>query len=209
MLPSGQDIMRFEANMNQYISANPDLVLFIDPFQLMSLAKDNVKLAHLLFRQGQKKMLLDRQNQAAQNSQMNAQAQQESLKIKAEADGQLMQQELTMKGQLESVMSESRMKETILKGVFDIYSKGVQMPSELDALSKEIIQNVGLPLFAQNLMAAEQVQQEEEAIAQQEQQGQEEQGQPQEEMQEQMQEEGQEEQPIEEEMQMNEDQIMQ
>ena len=201
MLPSGQDIMRFEANMNQYITANPDLVLFIDPFQLMRVAKDNVKLAETLFRQGQKKMLLDRQNQAAQNAQMNAQAQQESLKLKAEADAQLMQQELTMKGQLESSMSEGRMKETILKGVFDIYSKGIQMPSELNALSQEIIQNVGLPLFAQNVMAAEQIAQEQEAMAAQEQ------AEAQESPMEQMQEV---EQPTEEEeMQMQEEQVMQ
>ncbi|MCV6895594.1 hypothetical protein OE181_25740, partial [Escherichia coli] len=48
-------------------------------------------------------------------------------------------------------------KEIILSGIFGIYSKGLQIPSELKGLETEMIQNVALPLFAENMANAEAV----------------------------------------------------
>jgi hypothetical protein len=52
---------------------------------------------------------------------------------------------------LEVVLSKEKQKQTILEGIFSIYSKGLQVPSELKGLETEILQNVALPLFAENM----------------------------------------------------------
>jgi len=70
-----------------------------------------------------------------------------------------MQDEVEAKGMIESLMSKEKQKEIILTGIFGIYQKGVPMPPELTGLRDEIIKNVGIPLFAQNVEAVSQMQQ--------------------------------------------------
>ena len=173
MLPTDQDILNFEASMNQYIAANPDLILFIDPFRLRRIAREDTKLAEELFRQGQKRMLLDRRNQAKENSEMNAKAQQESLAMKGQIDKDLMQTEILIKSELEKNISANQQKQTILAGIIDIYAKGLQMPPELSQLAQQVITNLALPLAAENAQAEAQLQQtaNEEIAASAEQQG--------------------------------------
>jgi hypothetical protein len=159
MLPDEIEIMKFEGIMNQAIGSNPDLIMYVDPFQLMRVAKEDAKLAETLFRQAQKKMLLSRQEQSAQQSQMNAQVQMQSAQAAEQEKRTTMQLEVQSKGQIESMLSKERQKETILSGIFGIYQKGLQVPQELKALESEIIQNVALPLFAENVMNAGMMQQ--------------------------------------------------
>jgi len=151
MLPDEMEIAKFEALMNQAIASNPQLVLYIDPFQMMRIAKEDVKLAETLFRRGQKKMIQSQQEQAAQQSQMNAQVQMQSAQAAEQEKRQTMQIEVETKGQIEAMISKEKQKETILQGIFGIYQKGLQMPAELKALESEILQNVALPLFAENM----------------------------------------------------------
>ena len=168
MMPNQNDIMRFEQSMNQMIAANPDMLLFIDPFKLIRIAKEDVKLAEELFRQGQKKMLLDRQRQAQQNAELNAKAQQESIKIKAEADAALIQQEVELKSQLEEKISETKLKETMVSSIFSLYGKGVELPTELKELATQVITNVGIPLFMKNVEAETELQEQMQAMKEQE-----------------------------------------
>ena len=151
MLPDEMEIAKFEALMNQSLASNPQLVLYIDPFQMMRIAKEDVKLAETLFRRGQKKMIQSQQEQAAQQSQMNAQVQMQSAQAAEQEKRQTMQIEVETKGQIEAMISKEKQKETILQGIFGIYQKGLQMPAELKALESEILQNVALPLFAENM----------------------------------------------------------
>lgn len=151
MLPDEQEIAKFEALMNQAIASNPDLVLFIDPFQLMRVAREDAKLAETLFRQGQKKMLLHQQNMAAQQSQMNAESQIKSAQAAEQEKRISVDMEIQKKGQIETALSMQRQKETILTGIFGIYQKGIPMPQELKMLEAEVLQNVALPLFAENI----------------------------------------------------------
>ena len=148
MLPDEMEIAKFEAMLNQTVVTNPTFVLYIDPFQLSRIAKRDTKLAELLFRQGQKKMLTSQQEQAAQQSQMNAQVQMQSAQAAEEAKRQTMQMEIETKGAIEAAISKEKQKETILAGIFGIYQKGLQVPQELKALETEIINNLALPLFA-------------------------------------------------------------
>ena len=66
-LPDAFAIQKFEALLQKAMDTAPELVLFLDPFQLMRIAKEDVKLAETVFRQGQKKMLLHQQATAAAN----------------------------------------------------------------------------------------------------------------------------------------------
>jgi hypothetical protein len=151
MLPDEMEVAKFEALLNQAIAGNPQLVLYIDPFQLMRVAKEDVKLAETIFRQGQKKMIISQQEQAAQQSQMNAQIQMQSAQAAEQEKRATLQMEVESKSQLEVVLSKEKQKQTILEGIFSIYSKGLQVPSELKGLETEILQNVALPLFAENM----------------------------------------------------------
>ena len=66
MLPDEIEIAKFEAMMQQGLASNPQLIIYVNPFQLMRVAKEDVKLAENLFRQSQKKMVISQQEQAAQ-----------------------------------------------------------------------------------------------------------------------------------------------
>lgn len=151
MLPTATDIAKFEALMNQGMASNPDLILYINPFQLMRLAKEDVLLAETLFRRGQKRMLIDRQNATAANQEATFKAQQESAMQKGQMDNQNIQTELAMKAQISDTESKNRMKEIILKGTFDIMAKGMEVNPEWKPVIDELIHNVGLPLFAENM----------------------------------------------------------
>jgi hypothetical protein len=171
MLPDAQEIAKFEALMGQAIASNPDLILYIDPFQLMRIAKEDAKLAEVMFRQGQKKMIQSKQEQAAQQSQMNAQVQMQSSQAAEQAKQATMQMEFEAKSQIETIISKEKQKQAIINGIFGIYQRGMGMPNSLKSLEAEIIQNLALPLFAENQsnMQMMQQQQEEEAMAQQQQ----------------------------------------
>ena len=174
LLPQGQQIAKFEAMLNNAITTNKDLVKFVNPFQLSRVATENVKLAEQLFYQGTKKMLLYEDNMAQQNSQMNAKSQQDSLVMKAQADAKAKQDEMQMKGQIEMAMSKERQAEITLSGIFNILSKGLPVPAEWKGVESELINNVALPLFAKNIMAGQQLDQQGQQEQQESQQGQQE-----------------------------------
>jgi hypothetical protein len=149
--------MKFEALLNQAMASTPELVLFVDPFQLMRVAKEDVKLAETLYRQGQRKMLLSQQQQAAQNQKATIEGQiasaQEAEKSKQETE--------TVKGNIElektRATGEYQNKNTVLASIMKIYEQGLPMPSELQALAQAVIQNVALPASIQNQQIQEQV----------------------------------------------------
>lgn len=159
MLPTDQEIAVFAQTLQQAIISTQELVLYIDPFQLMRVAKEDVKLAEVLFRRGQKRMIEGQMKQAQQNAQLNAQAQQQSLQMKQQADKDFMVNEITLKGALEDNLSKNKQKEAIINMIGGILSKGLPIPSEWKGVETEIIQNIGLPLFAENMANVQAIQQ--------------------------------------------------
>jgi len=157
LLPTDQDLAILNASVQQYIAANPDFILFINPPQLMRLAKENILLAETLFTRAQRKMLMDRQQQAQRQIEDNGRVQQESAKVAEEEKRKSLTEELTVKSNIEKMLSENKQKEVILTGIFGIYQKGLQMPSELKGLETEILRNVALPLFAQNVSDTQEI----------------------------------------------------
>jgi len=154
-LPNAQEIQRFEAILNQAVMQNPELLQFLDPFRLLRVAKEDVKLSELLFRQAQKKLINYQQQTAKQNQEATFKAQNDSAVNAEAAKRQTMTEEVTMKGNLEQLISKEKQKEIILTGVFSIYQKGLPMPPELKNLEAEILHNVAMPLFAENMANAE------------------------------------------------------
>mgnify|MGYP006266490717 CR=1 FL=1 len=159
MLPTEVDLQKFEIMLNSMVTNNPEFALYIDPFQLMRVAKEDVTLAEVLLRQGQKRMYASQMEKAQQQSQMNAQIQVQAAQAAEEQKRQTLALEMQVKSQMEEMVSKEKQKQAILTGIFGIYQKGMPMPDALKSLEAEIIQNVAMPLFAENITNAMAMQQ--------------------------------------------------
>lgn len=149
MQPTQDELMKLEAMMTAAIQTNQDFVLYCDPFKIMRVAKDDVKLGELYFRQAQKRYLKDKAQQAAQASQQNAQIQIESAKSKSEGDMQLKQMEAMLKDQSISIQSKEKQKEILLTGLMDLMKSGQAIPSALAPLADQMFKSVGIEVFSQ------------------------------------------------------------
>jgi hypothetical protein len=138
--------------MNNAIAAQPLLTVYLDPFKIMRIAKENVQLAEMYFRQGQKRFIKFEQEKAQQNAQMNNEANQQSIQLKAEADEAI-----------EKKKSESKQKEMVIQGLFDLAKMQVPIPDELKPVVASVLQNFQVPVDMEN-------QQMEQAIMEQQQQ---------------------------------------
>ena len=173
MLPTDMEIANLQAMMNQAMASNPNLVLYVDPFKVMRIAKENVELAEVYFRYGQKKYLKTEQENAASNSQNNAQIQQASLQAKAQGDAALLDKQ-----------TQAKQREIMLQGILDLAKANIPLPPELQPLAQQLFQNIGMPLMVDNQQEQMVIQQ----MQQQQMQAQQQQEQPQEQQQEQQQE---------------------
>ena len=165
MMPDDVQIATLQAMMNNSIASNPQLVIYLDPFKAMRMAKENVELGELYFRQAQKRYIKIEQEKAMINSQQNAEAQQASIQAKMQADSSLEQQR--------SLIKE---KEIILQGVFDLAKANIPVPTELQALVSSMLQNVSIPIDVQNQQQQQALEQQQQAEMEQMQQQQMEQG---------------------------------
>lgn len=150
-LPTDMDVQQFEVMMNQVILANPEILQFIDPFQLTQTAKENYKLANMMFRQGQKKMILWQAQIQQQNQQATIQGQIQSAQAAEEAKRETMAQETEMKSQVEMAGAKERQKEALINGFMGALGRGVPVPAEWKQVETELIKNIAIPLFAQNI----------------------------------------------------------
>jgi hypothetical protein len=139
MLPDDLEVAKLEAMMNNAITANPQMILYIDPFKITRMARENVQLAELYFRQAQKKFIKAEQENAATNSEQNAQIQQASIQAKSQSDFILLDKQ-----------TYSKQKEILLQGMIDLAKVNIPVPAELQPLINELLVNVQIPLTAQN-----------------------------------------------------------
>ena len=150
MLPTDNDVQRIEALLATAIQSNPDFAVYCDSFKILRIAREDTKLAGIYYNQCMKKMVMGKQQQASQNAQENAQAQQASLQAKGQLDMELEQMKGQMKQQSETELSRGKKEEIALQGLFAIWQAGMQVPPALAGVQQEIIENILLPLFAQN-----------------------------------------------------------
>jgi hypothetical protein len=139
MMPQAQEIANLQIMMNNAMASNPQLVMYLDPFKVMRIAKENVDLGELYFRQAQKRFIKTEQENAQNNSQQNAEAQQASIQAKMQAD--------TI---IDGKRALAREKEIILQGVFDLAKANIPVPAELQQLVADTLQNVNVPIEVQN-----------------------------------------------------------
>ena len=155
MLPTELEIANLQAMMNNAIASNPQLIIYLDPFKAMRIAKENVPLAELYFRQAQKRYIKTEQEKAQANSEQNAEIQQASMQAKAQGDAVLLEK-----------TNFGKEKQIVLQGMFDLAKANIPVPVELQQLISDMLQNVEVPIAVQN----QQRQQALEQQAQQEQQ---------------------------------------
>ena len=167
LLPTAYELQRFDAMMQQVLNTTPEMALFVDPFQMMRVAKEDVKLAETLFRQAQKKMLLWQQQMQQQNQQMTIQGQIQSAQAAEQAKGQNLQMELAMKNAQSDAQGKVDKEKIVLQGVFALATamyapqkadangnvpKAQDLPPELMELMKLSIKNIAIPLAQDNVM---------------------------------------------------------
>lgn len=149
-LPTQFEVERFEAMLNQALSVNQDLILFINPFQLMQIAKEDVKMAWAYFNRGQKKMIAHRAAEAKANQDATFKAQQQSA-ITAEEEKRKTEDN---KGQIDleqkRIEGEWASKNAVLTMVTGLLGKGIPIDASLKPLVNATVENLMIPLLAQN-----------------------------------------------------------
>lgn len=178
LLPTGQEIMMLDQKMNQALASNPQLAMFLDTFKIIRIAKEDVKLAEEYYRMSMKKMQETLQAQAMQNQQMTIQGQMQSAQMAEQERRKSLEMELEIKKRISDAETTNELKKSMVAGLFGIYQKGMAVPVELKPLEAEILQNIAMPLFAENVMAEEMMAAQ---MAQEQQMAQQQGGQPQEE----------------------------
>lgn len=156
MLPDDLEVAKLENMLNNAIASNPQFITYIDPFKIMRIAKENVQLAEIYFRQAQKKFIKGEQEKNDANMQNNAQAQQSSIQEKAKFDMIV-----------EAKKANTKQKEIVLQGLFDLAKANIPVPNELRQIVAELIQNVEMPIAAENDQMVAIAQQQAQAQAQQ------------------------------------------
>jgi len=158
MLPDSMQIAQFEQTINGAFTANPDLILFANPFQLSRIAKEDLKLAEMCFMQAQKRMLMQKNMEAQRNQDATFKAQMESA-IAGEKEKQNTE---SLKGQIDLQKTEMEGKTSnvnyVLQMVTSLLSKGEPIPANLQALVDATVNNIMLPLVSQNQQNAQQLQ---------------------------------------------------
>ena len=148
MLPDQYELSRFDAMLQQALATSPDLVLFVDPFQLMRVAKEDVKLAEALFRRAQKKMIIYNQKRAAQNQEATIQGQIQSAQVSEQEKRATKEQEGLMDIKRAQMTAEAQNRTAVLQMATQAYLKsmetGIPIPAEIKPLISAVMENVGL-----------------------------------------------------------------
>ena len=151
LLPTGQEIMMLDAKMNQAIASNPAFAMYLDTFKVLRIAKEDIKLAEEYYRIAMKKMLESQQQQAMQNQQMTIQGQMQAAQVAEEEKRKSLEMEIEIKKRISEAETNNAIKKSMIEGIFGLYQKGVPVPQELKMLEQEIIQNIAMPIIAENV----------------------------------------------------------
>jgi hypothetical protein len=86
MLPTTEEITNLDTMVNNAVYSQPDLILYLNPEKIKRIARENVKLAELMFLRGQRRAIQGRMDKAEQDSRMNAENQIASNKSASEGE---------------------------------------------------------------------------------------------------------------------------
>lgn len=152
MLPNDKQIAVLEQQINQAIASNPDLVLYMNTFKIMRIAREDVKLAEEYFRLSMKRMLQGKAAETQQGIVANAKEQQDSLIMKGKIDLDNLKEELRIKGEADDKKNKNDLKKIALQGAFQVMaSKEGDVQPEWMPVMQELINNIMLPMLAENV----------------------------------------------------------
>jgi hypothetical protein len=179
MLPTEQDIAVLNDRMNATIQSNPDICIYLDTFKVLQMAKEDVKLAERYYQSCMKKMLQSKIQQAQDNQNITIKGQQDSARIAEQEKRKSLALELKTKALISDKETNNALKVATVTQILALRAKGVPLPSQWESVENEIIKNVELPLFAENManideLILQQIEGDEQELNQMEQQPQEE-----------------------------------
>lgn len=150
MLPTEQEIAALDQRMNQTIASNPDICMYLDTFKVLRIAKEDVKLAEKYYQEAMRKMLESKIQQAQQNQQATGEIQIKS----AQAAEQAKQQTEQIKGDIDiqkvKIQEESAVKTSLSVMFTALIKDGNPIPSYLQPAFNAWMENIMLPMVAQN-----------------------------------------------------------
>ncbi len=152
LLPDAFEIQKFEAFLNNQLGANPELGMYIDSFKLIRIAKEDVKLAELYYKNSMKKMRRSLEAQKQKDIENNAMMQQQSAEQAAAAEQQIQANKLDHEKQLAEYKSLQDIKKEIVIGSFAIAAKSEnpEMPGWLVPILNQIVPNLTIPIAQEN-----------------------------------------------------------
>jgi hypothetical protein len=161
LLPDSFEIQAFDAFLAQSLAANPELAMYIDAFKLKRIAREDVKLAELMYNNAMKKMRRTIAQQKQQDYENNSQLQAQTAQQNAASAAQLQQQKLDTEKQLAEYKALQDMKVEIVRGSFSVAAKGAeaQMPPWLMPIISQLVPNLTIPIAAENQLYQQQTQQ--------------------------------------------------
>lgn len=151
MLPTEQEIAVLDAQMNQAIASNPDLPMYLNTFKILRIAKEDVKLAEQYYHDAMKKMLESKMAQAQQNQQQTIDGQIASAKTAEAEKRKSLILELKTKALISDKETNNALKVATVTQILALRAKGIPLPTEWAGVEAELIKNVEMPLFAENV----------------------------------------------------------
>lgn len=150
MLPTDKEIAVLEMQINNAIASNKDLVMYLNTFKIMRIAKEDIKLAEEYFRLGMKRMLQSQMAQAQQNQEATFNAQLESTK-----EGERGKQETErVKGDIDiqkvKIQEDSAVKVSLSAMFTSLMKDGAQIPASIQPVFNAWVVNTMIPMVAQN-----------------------------------------------------------
>lgn len=160
LLPDAFEIQRFEAFLNQQLAASPEMGMYIDSAKLIRIAKEDVKLAELYYRNSMKKMRRSLEQQKQKDIENNAMMQQQSAQQAAEQASRLQREKIDAEKEVEEFKALQQMKVELLKGALVIGGKleNPEMPSWLVPVITQLVPNMTIPMSQQNQQMVESIQ---------------------------------------------------
>ncbi len=173
MKPTAYERQQTEQQIQLAMSAAPPLISFKDAFYIRNIK--NYKLQQLYLSSMIEKNKKEAMQQAQANAQQNQQLQAASLQQKAKGDAELQQQKIQMESSLKEAENRAKKEQILLQGLLAIVEKTGGIPDILQPLTQQMIQNVAMPLVAENAQMkqglAQMAQQQQMQQAQEQQQG--------------------------------------
>ncbi len=167
LLPTDFEIQKFEAMVQKALDTTPGLVQFVNPMQLTRVAKEDVKLAEQIFRNGQKKLTQYNEKMQADNLQATIKGQQDSAIISEQEKRKTKEDEVKgdiKKGEVSALaQTQSKILDWVMATLKPTAEgSSPQIPAEYKPVIDAVMQNVVVKTIAstedQQKMILEQMQ---------------------------------------------------